>query len=123
MNTLDRNQAEAYASWFRCLADPTRLQVLFVLASEMRPMRVGEIADAIGFAQSTTSSHLQRLLEDEFVLVERSGTSSWFAINRACIEEFPQAAAIVMGNLGGAAPLPDSLLGAPWRTASSRDTN
>lgn len=123
MNILTRDQAEAYASWFRCLADPTRLQVLFVLASEMRPMRVGEIADAIGFAQSTTSSHLQRLLDDDFVLVDRSGTSSWFAINKACIEEFPQAAAIVMGNLSGTVPLEDSLLDAPWRAPVRRDTN
>jgi DNA-binding transcriptional ArsR family regulator len=123
MKILSREQAEVYASWFRCLADPTRLQVLFVLASEMRPMRVGEIADAIGFAQSTTSSHLQRLLDDDFVSVDRSGTSSWFAINRACIEEFPQAAAIVMGNLSGTVPLEDSLLGAPWRAPARRDTN
>jgi DNA-binding transcriptional ArsR family regulator len=115
METLSREQAETYASWFRCLADPTRLQVLFVLASQMRPMRVGEIADAIGFAQSTTSAHLQRLLDEEFVLVDRSGTSSWFVINETCIEQFPQAAEMVMGNLDGTIPLGDSSLDAPWR--------
>lgn len=123
MNTLSRQHAETYASWFRCLADPTRLQVLFVLASQMRPMRVGEVADAIGFAQSTTSSHLQRLLDDEFVLVERSGTASWFVINRACVEQFPEAAERVIGNLGGTVPLQDSMLNAPWRTSASPKTN
>ena len=114
MDILTRAQAEAYASWFRCLADPTRLQVLYVLASQRRPMRVGEIADAIGFAQSTTSAHLRRLLDDEFVLVDRSGTSSWFVINEACIEQFPQAAEQVMGNLDGTIPLGDTPATAPW---------
>jgi DNA-binding transcriptional ArsR family regulator len=117
---LRRVQAEAYASWFRCLADPTRLQVLHTLASEMRPMRVGEIAEAIGLAQSTTSVHLQRLLDDEFVLVDRSGTASWFIVNEACIEQFPQAAEQVMGTLRGTIPMPDMPKTAPWQTADER---
>lgn len=101
MNTLSRASAEAYASWFRCVADPTRLQVLYVLASAGRSLRVGEIADAVGLAQSTVSVHLKRLLQDEFVLVERVGTASWFTVNAACLEQFPAAAAQVMGNLAG----------------------
>ena len=32
-----------FASWFRCLADPTRIQILSLLATERRPMTVGEI--------------------------------------------------------------------------------
>ena len=119
MDTLSRQQAETYASWFRCLADPTRLQVLFALASQRRPMRVGEIAEAIGFAQSTTSAHLQRLLDDEFVLVERSGTSSWFVLNEECIEQFPRAAEQVMGSLGGRVPSG----GSPWRTPTGTGEN
>lgn len=104
----------AYASWFRCLADPTRLQVLHVLASELRPMRVGEIAAAVGVAQSTSSVHLQRLLDDEFVLVDRSGTASWYVVNAACIEQIPQAAEQVMGTLTGSIPLPDEQVQTPW---------
>src|SRR5680860_1154951 len=121
MNVLSRPAATTYASWFRCLADPTRLQVLHVLASELRPMRVGEIAEAVGVAQSTASVHLHRLLDDEFVLVDRSGTSSWFLVNAACIEQFPQAAEQVMGTLLGSIPLPDAgadagaEVAAPWR--------
>jgi hypothetical protein len=79
-------------------------------------MRVGEIAEAVGIAQSTASVHLRRLLDDEFVLVDRSGTSSWFLVNAACIEQFPQAADQVMGTLVGSIPLPDDEveLEAPW---------
>ncbi len=114
MDALDRTVAEAYASWFRCLADPTRLQVLHALACELRPMRVGEIAEAVGIAQSTASVHLQRLLDDEFVLVDRSSQASWYVVNAACIEQFPQAAEQVMGTLVGSIPLPDAAVQAPW---------
>jgi DNA-binding transcriptional ArsR family regulator len=102
MEAMDRRTAEAYASWFRCLADPTRLQVLHLLATAGRPLRVGEIAAAVGLAQSTVSVHLKRLLADEFVLIERVGTASWFTVNADCLEQFPDAAAQVMGRLAGA---------------------
>lgn len=115
MKKLTRSVAEAYSSWFRCLADPTRLQVLHAVASELRPMRVGEIAEAVGIAQSTASVHLRRLLDDEFVLVDRSGTASWYIVNAACIEQFPQAAEQVMGTLAGSVPIPDAAVRAPWR--------
>jgi len=114
MKLLSRSAAEAYASWFRCVADPTRLQVLHALACELRPMRVGEVAEAVGIAQSTASVHLQRLLDDEFVLVDRSGTASWYLVNAACLEQFPQAADQVMGTLVGSIPLPDAEVEAPW---------
>ncbi len=118
MTLLSRAAAEAYASWFRCVADPTRLQVLHTLASALRPMRVGEIAAAVGIAQSTASVHLQRLLDDEFVLVDRSGGASWYLVNAACIEQFPQAAEQVMGTLVGSIPLPDADVRAPWHGRS-----
>jgi DNA-binding transcriptional ArsR family regulator len=122
MDILSRSAAEAYASWFRCLADPTRLQVLHVLSSELRPMRVGEIAEAVGIAQSTASVHLKRLLDDEFVLVDRSGTSSWFIVNGACIEQFPEAAEQVMGTLAGSIPLPNDHPQAPWHGQAEATT-
>lgn len=114
MELLDRAAAEAYAAWFRCLADPTRLQILHALAGAGRPVRVGELADRLGLAQSTVSAHLERLLADEFVLVEHRGTASWFTVNAACVEDLPAAAEEVMGRLTGgpgeaASPEP------PWR--------
>ncbi len=44
---IDRDRAEMFAGWFRCLADPTRMQILSLLASERRPMTVGEIVAAM----------------------------------------------------------------------------
>jgi DNA-binding transcriptional ArsR family regulator len=94
---LQRDQAELYASWFRCLADPTRIQILNLLARERRPLSVGEIVTAVEVGQSTVSEHLRRLAETCFVLVEHQGTSSLFRINERCIACFPSAAELVMG--------------------------
>jgi DNA-binding transcriptional ArsR family regulator len=96
---LSREQAELYASWFRSLADPTRLEILNVLASERRPLSVGEIVERVGVGQSTVSTHLRRLAETCFVLVEHRGTSSLFQINESCIACFPSAAELVMGTV------------------------
>jgi DNA-binding transcriptional ArsR family regulator len=101
---LRREQAELYASWFRCLADPTRIQILNLLARERRPLSVGEIVSALEVGQSTASEHLRRLAETCFVLVEHQGTSSLFRINEGCIACFPSAAELVMGEAR-----PDSL--------------
>jgi DNA-binding transcriptional ArsR family regulator len=96
---LSRDQAELYAGWFRCLADPTRLEILNLLASERRPLSVGEIVAGVDVGQSTVSEHLRLLAETCFVLVEHRGTSSFFQINEKCIDCFPSAAEFVMGKV------------------------
>jgi len=94
---LDRATAETYASWFRALADPSRVQIVEYLARQNRPMPVGEIVAAAGLAQSTVSQHLKILAEVRFVLVEPVGTARHYRINSACIGSFPSAADVVMG--------------------------
>ncbi|GLY99996.1 metalloregulator ArsR/SmtB family transcription factor [Actinoplanes sp. NBRC 103695] len=94
---LDRATAETYASWFRALADPTRVQIVEYLARQARPMPVGEIVAAVGLAQSTVSQHLKVLTEVRFVLVDPVGTARHYRINTSCIACFPSAADVVMG--------------------------
>jgi len=113
---LGREQAELYASWFRCLADPTRIQILNLLARERRPLPVGEIVAAVDVGQSTVSAHLRRLAETCFVLVEHQGTSSLFRINERCIACLPSAAELVMGE-ASADSLPPPRPGATSRGA------
>jgi ArsR family transcriptional regulator, arsenate/arsenite/antimonite-responsive transcriptional repressor len=113
---LEREKAELYASWFRCLADPTRIQILNLLARERRPLTVGEIVAAVDVGQSTVSEHLRRLAETCFVLVEHRGASSLFRINERCIASFPSAAELVMGEAGEDS-LPAPRPGATSRTA------
>jgi ArsR family transcriptional regulator len=94
---LDRQLAETYAGWFRALADPTRVQILHLLAEHDEPMTVGQIVECVPVGQSTVSAHLKVLTEARFVLVERRGTASWFRVNQRCVSCFPTAADVVMG--------------------------
>ncbi|MBV9452318.1 MAG: metalloregulator ArsR/SmtB family transcription factor [Streptosporangiaceae bacterium] len=103
---LDRVTATEYASWFKALADATRVQIVTLLARRGEPVSVGEITAAVAVGQSTVSAHLKVLAEVRFVLAERRGTSAYYRINRACVERFPTAADIVMGRPAPSAPPP-----------------
>jgi DNA-binding transcriptional ArsR family regulator len=100
---LDRAVAQRYASWFRALADPSRVQIVEYLARQARPMSVGEIVAAADLAQSTVSQHLKVLAEVRFVLVEQVGNARHYRLNEACVRCFPSAADVVVGN---PAPVP-----------------
>ena len=107
---LDRATAAEYATWFRALADPTRIQVVSLLARRGTPMKVGEIVAAVDVGQSTVSAHLKILADVRFLLADRRGTASYYRINDACVDCFPTAADIVMGK-----PVPAQPVKAPPR--------
>src|SRR6266536_22866 len=96
---MKRATATIYASWFQCLADPTRIVILNLLARARRPMTVGEIVDSIDVGQSTVSHHLKLLAQTRFVLVEPRGAASLYRVNERCIECFPSAAEVIMGRV------------------------
>src|SRR5262245_43519588 len=95
---LDRATAAEYASWFRALADPSRVQLVELLARHGQPMSVGQIVEAMGLAQSTVSQHLKILTDVRFVLVEAVGHARHYRVNSNCVSCFPSAADVVMGN-------------------------
>ena len=96
---VDRESAEVWASWFRCLSDPSRILLLHRLAVARRAMTVGELVEQADIGQSTVSHHLAILAEAGFVLCQRQGTSNLFSVNDRCLERFPSAAEVIMGQL------------------------
>ena len=118
---VDRASAEVWASWFRALGDPTRVLILNELAVARREMSVGEIVEAVDVGQSTVSHHLRLLTDTGFVLVERRGNASWFRVNERCLECFPSAAEVVMGQLPRYDPTP-AACAAPWQTEQADTT-
>ena len=94
---LDRDTAATYATWFKALADATRIQIVSLLARRGAPMSVGEIVAAVDVGQSTVSAHLKTLADVRFLLADRQGTTVFYRINDACVDCFPSAADIVMG--------------------------
>jgi DNA-binding transcriptional ArsR family regulator len=93
---LDRATAEAYASAYRCLADPTRLLLLNRLARARRPLQVGEIVSLVDVSQSTVSHHLRILRDGGFVRVTHEGPASLFEVNPECLGRFPATAAVIL---------------------------
>ncbi len=96
MEEVDRATAEVLASWFRCLADPSRILILNTVARAPAPMSVGEIVKAVGMGQSTVSHHLKILMTAGALLVDHRGTNSFYRIDDRCLECFPSAAELVM---------------------------
>ena len=94
---LDRPTAAEYATWFKALADATRIQIVSLLARHGAAMNVGEIVAAVDVGQSTVSAHLKVLADVRFVLAESRGTATYYRVNEACVECFPTAADVVMG--------------------------
>lgn len=97
-NELTAAEAAEYASWFRCLADGTRLRVLHTVAVADRPLTVGEVVDRLDKSQSTISRHLQVLADERFVLTETDGVRTLVRVNPDCMTALPIAAAAVMGS-------------------------
>ena len=122
---VDRSSAEVWASWFRCVGDPSRVLLLNRLALARRPMTVGELVEGVDIGQPTVSHHLKVLAETGFVLSERRGNTSLFWVNERCLERFPSAAELIMGVLPRYAPRGSECL-APWQceepAASARNS-
>jgi DNA-binding transcriptional ArsR family regulator len=96
MKHLDQATADEYASWFRCLADGTRVSILNIVANSDHPMTVGEIVEIVGKSQSTVSRHLQILAEERFVLTEPDGVRTLVKVNETCMVALPEAAEAIM---------------------------
>lgn len=80
---LARETAERYANWFRTLADPTRVQILALLASDDGPMSVRELTERLPVGQSTVSHQFSALLSAGFVRLHRKGFRSLYQVNSA----------------------------------------
>ena len=94
---------DLWASWFKCLADPTRLRILNYVSSLDSPVTVGQIVEHVGLTQSNVSRHLQILAAQEFVLTEPEGVRTMVSRNELCMTELPEAVEAIMGR-----PVPGS---------------
>ena len=96
MKELSEAESTEFARWFRCLADPSRIRLLHLIAQSDHPVTVGELVERIGRSQSTVSRHLRLLADDAFIFTEPDGIRTLVSINRACMTELPQAARRIM---------------------------
>lgn len=80
---LAREQAENIASLLKAVAEPTRLQILALIAqAENQEACACNLTDPIGVSQPTISHHLKKLSEVGLVSKERRGTWVWYSLNK-----------------------------------------
>jgi DNA-binding transcriptional ArsR family regulator len=94
---IDRATARTYAAWFKALSDPTRVQILNLLAAARRPLSVGEIVEHADVRQPTVSHHLKLLADVRLVVRERDGANVRYSVDRARLDALPSAADAVLG--------------------------
>lgn len=96
---LPDDDAAKYAEWFSCLADPTRVRLLHVVATTPGGMTVGALTQQLGISQSTCSHHIRKLAEVGFLRLHKEGTATRVMVNETCCTGLPHAADVVMGTL------------------------
>jgi ArsR family transcriptional regulator len=93
---VTESRAKEYACCFKALADPMRIRILNLLASNDDPVCVCEIVKHFPIQQPSISHHLKILRDCRFVLAERRGTFMYYRVNRKCLSGFPQAARAIL---------------------------
>jgi len=76
---LPEDQVGLVVEVFRMLADPTRVQVLWALAS--REMSVNDLAAHIGKPAPSVSQHLAKLRMARLVRTRREGTTIFYSLD------------------------------------------
>ncbi|GAD83349.1 putative ArsR family transcriptional regulator [Nocardia asteroides NBRC 15531] len=99
VDALPVDDATTYSEWFACLADPTRVRLLHLVATRPAGITVRELTEALGITQPTVSHHVRKLADVGFVTTHKSGTSTIVAVNPSCCTGLPHAADAVMGVL------------------------
>lgn len=108
---LAPSDADTYAEWFACLAEPMRVRLLHAVAAAGRAVTVGELTERLGISQSTCSHHVRRLADVGFVLLRKERTATLVTVDPACCTGLPHAADAVMGLLAPRPCCPEDLPG------------
>ncbi len=89
-------EAQEYATWFKALADPTRIRILNLLARHSEPLCVCDIVSHFDLGQPAISHHLKVLRDARFVTAARQANFMYYSVDRDCLSRFPQAAHLIM---------------------------
>jgi ArsR family transcriptional regulator len=79
---------------FQALADPTRLEILRLLAAQPGPTCVCDVVDHFELSQPTISHHLKVLREAGLLRASRRGIWSFYEVDRKGLGLLGEAAAV-----------------------------
>jgi ArsR family transcriptional regulator, arsenate/arsenite/antimonite-responsive transcriptional repressor len=84
-------QAAKYADKFSAMGNAARLRIMqFLLSAHPDGLVVNEIQDELDIPNSTLSHHLDKLKNEELVLVKREGTFLRYTANTEALREILQ---------------------------------
>jgi len=79
---LSREDAEGLAQLLKAVADPVRLQLLSIIASNPDGETCAcDLTEPVGLSQPTVSHHLKVLTQAGILTREQRGTWAWFSVN------------------------------------------
>ena len=85
---LTPEEVSRYADMFAAMGSEPRLRILrLLLSAHPDGMVVGEVAEELDVAASTLSHHLDKLKNEDLVLVQREGTFLRYSANTAVLEQ------------------------------------
>ena len=88
---MARSRAEGTANLLKAVADPTRLQILAIIAkSADQESCVCDLTEPLGLSQPTISHHLKKLSDVDLVEKQRRGTWVWYSLNKKRWAEIAQ---------------------------------
>src|SRR5213596_1873397 len=77
-----------YADMFSAMGTEPRLRIMqLLLSAHPEGLVVGEIQGELGISSSTLSHHLDKLTNEDLVLVKREGTFLRYTANTAILQE------------------------------------
>jgi ArsR family transcriptional regulator, arsenate/arsenite/antimonite-responsive transcriptional repressor len=83
---ISPEEAEATASLFKALADPTRVRIVNMLANTADAVCVCEMNAHFDLGQPTVSHHLKKLVGVGLLKREQRGTWAYYSIDRAALK-------------------------------------
>ena len=84
-------QAVTLATVFKALADPSRVQIVNLLANAPDPVCVCDFVPLLGLSQGTVSFHLKKLLDAGLLERERRGTWAYYSLKRDGLDQVAEA--------------------------------
>lgn len=79
---LERSDAEHLARTLRAVADPTRLQILSMIAGAATgEATIGDLAEGLGLRQPTITHHVQILVDAGVLTRDPRGRQVWVSIS------------------------------------------
>lgn len=89
-NLLDEQKTIKLVNFYKMLADQTRLKIL--LALEIEPLCVCDIANVLNMTKSAVSHQLKVLRENNLVSFDKEGKNSYYSLTDSCVKKIIETA-------------------------------